>query len=102
MPFRIFSDCNALDHAKCVGYYSFHEEDGDVVIVVCACRCHRDMEAVALRYAVRTCITAIDAEMKKPSDLERGRRIARITNELELALDRAERFGVTLRLGGSR
>lgn len=43
-------------------------------------------------------ITALDLEMQKPSDVERGRRVALICNTLELAKDRAKHFGLGLSL----
>ena len=39
-------------------------------------------------------ITAMDAEMKKPSDVERGRRIAKIISALEFGNDSARHFGL--------
>lgn len=36
----------------------------------------------------------LDAEMKKPSTVERGKRIAKICNHLELHKDLAKRFGL--------
>lgn len=42
----------------------------------------------------KNAIAMLDAEMKKPSDMDRGKRIARITNGLELATDMALRFGL--------
>lgn len=39
-------------------------------------------------------IKALDAEMAKPSDLDRGKRIAKITNALEMQNDIAIRFGL--------
>ncbi len=39
-------------------------------------------------------VAALDGEMKKPSDVERGRRIAKICNALEFAKDRALHFGL--------
>ncbi len=37
---------------------------------------------------------AIDIEMRKPSTNERGSNIAKITNYLEMANDRARHFGL--------
>ena len=39
-------------------------------------------------------IAAIDAEMKRPSDNERGKRIARIANALDMANDALMHFGL--------
>ena len=39
-------------------------------------------------------IKALDAEMAKPSDLGRGKRIAKITNALEMQKDIAVKFGL--------
>ncbi len=39
-------------------------------------------------------ISALDAEMKKPSTPERGGRVAKITNFLELQKDMSKRFGL--------
>ncbi len=43
---------------------------------------------------VKVCLNALDEEMKKPSDVERGRRIAKICNALEMANDQARYFGL--------
>lgn len=48
----------------------------------------------ALTKMVGLAIRAIDAEMDLPSTPERGRKIARITNALELQNDMALRFGL--------
>lgn len=42
----------------------------------------------------RVSIAALDEEMKKPSTVERGKRIAKITNYLEMAKDRTRMFGL--------
>ena len=44
--------------------------------------------------AVLQCLEAIDTEMKLPSTHERGQRIAKICNALEIANDLARRFGL--------
>lgn len=44
--------------------------------------------------ACQQVIVALDAEMAKPSDMERGKRIAKITNFLEMEKDRAHHFGL--------
>lgn len=46
----------------------------------------------ALTATVQRAIAAIDAEMLKPHSVERGKRIAGITNALELQNDMALRF----------
>lgn len=52
----------------------------------------RDLSAV-----VGQCVTALDAEMKQPSTVARGSRIANITNALQLQNDIARRFGLGVR-----
>jgi hypothetical protein len=50
-----------------------------------------------LQALVTTCaaaIDALDAEMKKPSDVNRGKRIAAICNALEFQKDAAKHFGL--------
>jgi hypothetical protein len=50
-----------------------------------------------LRGLVSVCestLRLLDEEMKKPSDAERGKRIAAICNRLELQKDMAKRFGL--------
>jgi hypothetical protein len=47
-----------------------------------------------LTAAVGKHLRALDAEMKKPSDVERGKRIAALANDLDLANDRARYFGL--------
>lgn len=49
----------------------------------------RDLTAV-----VAQAIAALDTEMKQPSTLERGKRVARVCNALEMANDRARHFGL--------
>lgn len=48
----------------------------------------------ALTAAVMKTIAAIDAEMKRPSTPDRGKRIAAITNALEIENDKARYFGL--------
>jgi hypothetical protein len=48
---------------------------------------------LALRISVRRHIVVLDAEMKTPSSHERGSRIGKLINALELALDSAELLG---------
>ena len=48
----------------------------------------------ALVRDVREALAMIDAEMRGPSTVERGKRIASICNTLELANDCGERFGL--------
>ncbi len=45
-------------------------------------------------------IAQIDAEMKKPSDEARGKRIAKLVGVLELNKDRAKRYGLRLDFDG--
>jgi len=47
-----------------------------------------------LTKTVKVCVRALDSEMKKPSDYERGKRVALICNELELANNISLRFGL--------
>jgi hypothetical protein len=47
-----------------------------------------------LTATVTKCVADLDATMKGPSTVERGRTIAAITNRLELASDRARHFGL--------
>lgn len=47
-----------------------------------------------LTAAVERHLSALDSEMSKPSDQERGRRVAALCNALELANDQALRFGL--------
>lgn len=48
----------------------------------------------ALVATSRAFIKALDAEMAKPSDRERGGRIANILNALEYSTDYADHFGL--------
>jgi hypothetical protein len=48
----------------------------------------------ALTNSVATCLRAMDEEMAKPSSPERGSRIAKISNALNLQNDIARRFGL--------
>lgn len=56
-------------------------------------------ELEKLTVVVRSVVARIDAEMKSPSTPDRGRRIAALTNELELANDVARRYGLGESLG---
>lgn len=47
-----------------------------------------------LTHAVSRAISALDAEMALPPGPERGKRVARICNALQLAKDRASRFSL--------
>ena len=47
-----------------------------------------------LTLAVRAHLDALDLEMTKPSDVERGRRVAGLCNQLEIANDHARYFGL--------
>ena len=47
-----------------------------------------------LTISVKQCLDAIDIEMKKPSSNERGKRIAKICNVLEMENDSARYFGL--------
>ncbi len=49
---------------------------------------------IGLSSAVARALVLIDKEMKKPSNENRGKRIAEITNSLEMANDIALRFGL--------
>ncbi len=49
---------------------------------------------VDLTNAVMKSIEVLDVEMKSPSDVDRGRRIAKICNYLEMANDSARYFGL--------
>jgi hypothetical protein len=54
---------------------------------------------------INTChavVDKLDAEMRQPSDFNRGRRIAALTNALEMAADAAERFGLGIVRKGPR
>jgi len=48
--------------------------------------------------ACETAIDQLDIEMKKPASNERGKRIAVITNYLDLQKDQAKHFGLGLPL----
>lgn len=47
-----------------------------------------------LTATVKICLSSLDAEMAKPSSSERGGKIARISNALNLQNDIARRFGL--------
>lgn len=51
---------------------------------------------LSLTTTTADCIAALDAEMYKASDIERGKRIAAISNILEYANDSAMHFGCKL------
>jgi len=51
-----------------------------------------------LVFAVEHVCAAIDREMAKPSDVERGRRIALLMNALEMQKDETKHFGLGLPL----
>jgi hypothetical protein len=44
--------------------------------------------------SVEAFLSMLDAEMRKPSDFERGKRIARLSNALELEKDKLKHFGI--------
>jgi hypothetical protein len=48
-----------------------------------------------LRALIRDHLAEMDSIMKEPSTVERGKKIARAMNLLELTLDRIEHFGIT-------
>lgn len=54
----------------------------------------RDLKKTLREHAevCRKVIAALDIEMKKPSDMERGKRIAKIVGALEFTNDRARYF----------
>ena len=56
-------------------------------------RCLLDLVTTVERY-----LTHLDKEMKQPSALERGQRIADLSNKLELSKDLAKRFGLGITL----
>jgi Na+/phosphate symporter len=47
---------------------------------------------LSLTIAIKECLNRLDVEMKNPSCLERGKRIAKICNNLEFANDHARYF----------
>jgi len=49
----------------------------------------RDLSDAVLSY-----LAVLDAVMREPESVERGRKIARLSNALELANDQARRFGL--------
>lgn len=55
---------------------------------------HLRKSLAALVQATSLAVRLLDDEMKKPSDVERGRRIAKICNALEFEKDRAHHFGL--------
>jgi len=44
--------------------------------------------------SVRLCLSELDKAMENPSTVERGRRIAAIANQLQMAFDGARHFGL--------
>lgn len=54
---------------------------------------YKTVEGRELLAAVREAILLIDEEMKQPSSLERGQRMARITGNLEMAADQYDLYG---------
>jgi hypothetical protein len=56
----------------------------------------------ALVETVEQYVRAIDAEMRGPSTVERGSRIARLTNALEMQKDSAKHFGLGIDLRTGR
>lgn len=48
----------------------------------------------SLTESVIVCLNAFDTEMKKPATIERGKRIAKICNALEMENDKARYFGL--------
>jgi hypothetical protein len=49
-----------------------------------------------LTFTVQWFSARLDDEMKKPSNVERGKRIARLLNELDMACDSASRYALGL------
>ena len=47
-----------------------------------------------LTKTVKICINALDDAMKRPSDENRGKLIAKVLNDLEMANDCARHFGL--------
>lgn len=75
---------------------------GDVEISKTSSHCRlRDCRDVK-RYlrdlikATEVAINMVDLEMNRPSDVERGKRIASIMNSLEMQKDLAKRFGLAV------
>lgn len=54
--------------------------------------CKKDLESLTV--AVVNALSHLDAIMKLPSTVERGKRIAEWSNQLEMANDYAMRFGL--------
>ena len=54
---------------------------------------YKTVEGRALLAAVREVLRLMDAEMKKPSSNERGKKLGRIFTALELAADQYDLFG---------
>lgn len=59
---------------------------------------HMRKELTALTEEIRLAIGALDREMRKPPSEDRGRSVARISNRLEFANDRARRFALGKKL----
>lgn len=84
----------------CAHYGSIPNDDEEVHVALRALqelrREHKKLRdhLVSLVAASERTIGALDEEMSKPSTHERGRRIAQISNFLELAKDRAAHFGL--------
>lgn len=57
---------------------------------------------VGLTKAVDYFLDVLDAEMKKPSDFERGQRIAKMCNGLNMANDSAKHFALGIKLENCR
>jgi hypothetical protein len=55
-------------------------------------------ELRALVATCESCLSALDREMKQPSNEQRGKRVAYICNQLELQKDMAKHFGLGMPL----
>lgn len=62
----------------------------------------REREFKNLCRQVAAFIALMDSEMKKPSNEDRGKRIADLCNKLEIANDYALRFGLDLERKGMK
>lgn len=67
-------------------------------------QCKYEKSLRALVENVQTVIRWLDAEMVKPSDVNRGRRVAKVTNALEMEIDKIRYFtlGVDYRTDNKR
>ena len=67
-------------------------------------QCKYEKSLRALVENVQAVIRWLDAEMVKPSDVNRGRRIAKVTNALEMEIDKIRYFtlGVDYRTDNKR